>query len=78
MNEGKSIAQWRAGINLKLYVTEEDIKKAIAHLEKELEHQQSKNLNQFEYFKSHHASATQTTEQDGMALLYKQSDQEKN
>ena len=29
MNEGKSIAQWRAGINLKLYVTEEDIKKAI-------------------------------------------------
>jgi hypothetical protein len=29
MNEGKSIAQWRAGINLKLYVTEEEIKKAI-------------------------------------------------
>jgi hypothetical protein len=56
----------------------QDIKKAIAHLEKELEHQQSKNLNHFEYFKSHHASATQTTEQDGMALLYKQSNQEKN
>ena len=29
MNEGKSIAQWRAGIDLKLYVTEEEIKKAI-------------------------------------------------
>lgn len=29
MNEGKSIAQWRAGINLKLYVTDEEIKKAI-------------------------------------------------
>tara|TARA_R110001599_G_scaffold88745_1_gene235574 strand:- start:1656 stop:1985 length:330 start_codon:yes stop_codon:yes gene_type:complete len=29
MNKGKSIAQWRAGINLKLYVTDEEIKKAI-------------------------------------------------
>ena len=29
MNNGKSVAQWRAGINLKLYVTEEEIKKAI-------------------------------------------------
>ena len=56
----------------------QDIQKAIAHLEKELEHQQSKNKNHFEYFKSHHASSTKTDRQDGMAILYKQSEEEKN
>ena len=29
MSEGKSVAQWRAGINLQLKITEEEVKKAI-------------------------------------------------
>jgi hypothetical protein len=29
MNDGKSVAQWRAGIDLQLIVTEEEVKKAI-------------------------------------------------
>ena len=29
MNDGKSVAQWRAGINLKLEITEEEVLKAI-------------------------------------------------
>tara|TARA_R100001463_G_C3514422_1_gene220262 strand:+ start:935 stop:1264 length:330 start_codon:yes stop_codon:yes gene_type:complete len=29
MNDGKSVAQWRAGINLKLKITEEEVLKAI-------------------------------------------------
>lgn len=29
MNDGKSVAQWRAGINLKLQITEEEVLKAI-------------------------------------------------
>jgi len=29
MNDGKSVAQWKAGIDLQLIVTEEEVKKAI-------------------------------------------------
>lgn len=29
MSEGKSVAQWRAGIDLQLKITEEEVKKAI-------------------------------------------------
>ena len=29
MSDGKSVAQWRAGINLQLKITEEEVKKAI-------------------------------------------------
>ena len=47
----------------------QDIKKAIAHLEKELEHQTSSNP--LEYFEYHNASAN--TQSDGMAILYQQS-----
>jgi len=54
----------------------QDIKKAIAHLERELEHQTQKSANHFEYFEYHNASAKH--ESDGMALLYKQSKKKKN
>jgi len=50
----------------------QDIKKAIAHLQRELEHQTHKSANHFEYFEFHNASAKPKS--DGMALLYKQSD----
>lgn len=48
----------------------QDLKKAIAHLEKEIEHQTRKSSNHLEYFEFHNASAKQQS--DGMALLYKQ------
>ena len=48
----------------------QDIKKAIAHLQRELEHQTHKSANHFEYFEYHNASAK--SKSDGMALLYKQ------
>jgi hypothetical protein len=54
----------------------QDIKKAIAHLQKELEHQTHISANHFEYFEFQNSSAK--SESDGMALLYQQSDQEEN
>ena len=55
----------------------QDIQKAIAHLQKELEHQVRKSSNNhLEYFEYHNASAK--TDSDGMALLYKQSDKKKD
>ena len=54
----------------------QDIKKAIAHLERELEHQAHKSANHLEYFEFHNASAKYKS--DGMALLYQQSDKKKD
>ena len=54
----------------------QDIKKAIAHLQRELEHQVHKSANHFEYFEFHNASAKHHT--DGMEILYQQSDQAEN
>ena len=34
MKEGKSVAQWRAGINLKLIITEKEVKDAIKRANK--------------------------------------------
>jgi hypothetical protein len=51
----------------------QDIQKAIAHLQKELEHQTHISSNHLEYFEFHNASAKPKS--DGMALLYKQSNQ---
>ena len=48
----------------------QDIKKAIAHLQRELEHQTHKSANHLEYFEFHNASAKHKS--DGMALLYEQ------
>lgn len=48
----------------------QDIRKAIAHLEKELEHQTRKSANHLEYFEHHTSSAK--VKHDGMALLYQQ------
>jgi hypothetical protein len=53
----------------------QDIKKAIAHLQKELEHQTHKSANHLEYFEFHNASAKYKS--DGMALLYQQSNKRK-
>ena len=53
----------------------QDIKKAIAHLQKELEHQTHISSNHLEYFEFHNASAK--PQSDGMALLYQQSDKKK-
>lgn len=50
----------------------QDIQKAIAHLQRELSHQSHKPTNHFEYFEYHSASAKYND--DGMALLYQQSD----
>jgi hypothetical protein len=50
----------------------QDIRKAIAHLEREYEHQVRKSANHFEYFKYNNASAKPYT--DGVEVLYKQSD----
>jgi len=52
----------------------QDIEKAIAHLQRELEHRNS--TNHFEYFEFHNASAKPKS--DGMALLYKQSNQKED
>ena len=54
----------------------QDIKKAIAHLQRELEHQTNKSANHLEYFEFHNASAKHKS--DGMALLYQQSDKKKD
>jgi len=54
----------------------QDIKKAIAHLQRELEHQVHKSSNHFEYFEFHNASAKPKS--DGMEILYQQSDQKEN
>lgn len=51
----------------------QDIKKAIAHLERELEHQVQKSANHFEYFEYHNASAKH--EPYGVEVLYQQSNQ---
>jgi hypothetical protein len=53
----------------------QDIQKAIAHLQKELEHQTHISSNHLEYFEFQNSSSTPNS--NGMALLYKQSDQEK-
>ena len=53
----------------------QDIQKAIAHLQKELEHQTHISSNHLEYFEFHNASAK--PQSDGMALLYQQSDKKK-
>lgn len=50
----------------------QDIKKAIAHLQRELEHQANKSANHLEYFEYHNAAAKSLT--NGMEVLYKQSD----
>lgn len=52
----------------------QDIEKAIAHLQRELEHRNS--TNHFEYFEFHNASAKPKS--DGMALLYKQSNEKED
>ena len=52
----------------------QDIEKAIAHLQRELEHRNS--TNHFEYFEFNNASAKPKS--DGMALLYKQSNQKED
>ena len=52
----------------------QDIQKAIAHLQKELEHQTHISSNTLEYFEFQNSS---TPNPNGMALLHKQSDQEK-
>jgi hypothetical protein len=52
----------------------QDIQKAIAHLQKELEHQTHISSNTLEYFEFQNSS---TPNSNGMALLHKQSDQEK-
>jgi len=54
----------------------QDIKKAIAHLERELEHQAHKSSNHLEYFEYHNASAKLNP--DGMEILYQQGDQKKD
>jgi hypothetical protein len=54
----------------------QDIRKAIAHLEKELEHQTRKSAKNFEYFEHHTSSAK--IQDDGMALLYQQVSKEKD
>jgi hypothetical protein len=54
----------------------QDIRKAIAHLEKELEHQTRKSANHLEYFEHHTSSAK--LKDDGMALLYQQINKEKD
>ena len=54
----------------------QDIKKAIAHLQRELEHQTHKSANHLEYFEFHNASAKYKS--DGMEILYQQSDQKEN
>jgi hypothetical protein len=54
----------------------QDIKKAIAHLERELEHQVQRSAHHLEYFEYHNASAKYKS--DGMEILYQQSDQEKD
>ena len=54
----------------------QDIKKAIAHLQRELEHQAHKSANHLEYFEYHNASAKINS--DGMEILYKQSDKAKD
>jgi hypothetical protein len=54
----------------------QDIKKAIAHLQRELEHQTHKSANHLEYFEFHNASAKYKS--DGMALLYKQSNEKED
>lgn len=52
----------------------QDIKKAIAHLERELEHiAQKSSHNHFEYFEYHNASAKSHT--NGMEVLYQQVNQ---
>jgi len=48
----------------------QDIRKAIAHLEKELEHQTRKSAHHLEYFGNHTSSAK--IQYDGMALLHEQ------
>lgn len=54
---------------------EEDIEKAIVHLQTELTHLRSK-AQYFKYFENHSSSAKTST--DGMAILYQQSEEEKN
>ena len=54
----------------------QDIKKAIAHLERELEHQVQKSVHHFEYFEYNNASAKPKS--DGMEVLYQQSNKEKD
>lgn len=54
----------------------QDIKKAIAHLEKELEHQTIKSAHHLEYFEYHNASANRKS--DDLEILYKQSNKEKD
>lgn len=48
----------------------QDIKKAIAHLERELEHQIQKSSHHLEYFEYHSASAK--PQSYGMEILYQQ------
>jgi len=50
----------------------QDIKKAIAHLQRELEHQTHKSANHLDYFEYHDAAAKSLT--NGMEVLYQQSD----
>jgi len=52
----------------------QDIEKAIAHLQKELDHQNK--ANHLEYYQYHNASAKTST--NGMAILYQQSEKEKD
>lgn len=54
---------------------EEDIEKAIVHLQTELKHLRSK-AQHFKYFETHSSSAK--TKSDGMAILYQQIQEEKN
>ena len=56
----------------------QDIRKAIAHLERELKHQNDKKSRNFEYFDKHNASATSKLGKNGMAILHEQREAKKN
>lgn len=56
----------------------QDIRKAIAHLERELNHQIVKQTKHFEYFDKHNASATSKLGKNGMAILHEQVEEKKD